>query len=119
MWKLVSLLVLVLLLHIECQSITWSPCPVITPSQEFQEEKLDIVTRMRKSLQNFESYQFETVYTSQTTVRAECGLIALPLLYEVRNDNRTISVFVKKIPSRIPSNKIGQLWLLQGGPGLF
>jgi pimeloyl-ACP methyl ester carboxylesterase len=49
--------------------------------------------------------------------KAECVQVDVPLKWDDASETRTIKFFVKRVLSRVPSKRIGQLWLLTGGPG--
>lgn len=48
---------------------------------------------------------------------AKCAKVSVPLLWNEREDERMVEFFVKKF-SADPTKRKGQLWMLQGGPGV-
>jgi pimeloyl-ACP methyl ester carboxylesterase len=49
------------------------------------------------------------------TATAECGMAELPLFYDDSEDDRKISIAVRRMPA--VNESTAQLWLLAGGPG--
>ncbi len=131
MEKLVVLLLgLSLFTTISTQNvISWSPCATKSPTAETQPSTSmqNIVSSFQQKLKNNDVFmlkELDSIYShqkthesKQSTLAALCAQMSAPLHYQSGTLNRNITLFAKKFPSRIPSQRIGQLWLLQGGPG--
>lgn len=48
-----------------------------------------------------------------------CYNFLVPLLWNNPTDTRSVNFFVKRLRSTDPTKRKGQVWFLQGGPGML
>jgi pimeloyl-ACP methyl ester carboxylesterase len=123
-------------------TITWKPCNAVTTAstslQNIQQDsnswtntimnqistkiygkkhilRTSTINQMVQRMMNSNLNVQNNLQSQASVAKEQCAIVKVPLLWDNSSDANSIDFFVKKFTAK--KTAIGQLWLLQGGPG--